>query len=92
VKKSRSINSEHRKTTYHVKGVVVISNMVWIVSTAFQISASSFPRPGQEVVRCLEMPEPPLVPKWPKVTLSQWLGSLGMVNVMGNTSISGNFL
>lgn len=36
--------------TYHVKGVVVMSNMVWIVSTAFQISASSFPRPGQEEV------------------------------------------
>jgi hypothetical protein len=33
----------------------------------------------------------PLVPKWPNVTLSQWLGRLGTVNVTGNTSISGNW-
>ena len=41
--------------------------------------------------RCRGMPKRPLVPKWPKVTLSQWLGTLGMVIVTGNTSISRNW-
>jgi len=41
--------------------------------------------------QCRAMPKLPLVPKWPKVTLSQWRGRLGTVNVTGNISISGNW-